>query len=548
MSVKITIAALIYEAKSDIEIDADNVSANCGGLLVSGPQSTVEVLQSLLDVYDIIVQETAGVIRFFHRGTNEQQITIDIDDLAAHEDEDDVERLWSITDPTGIDLPSEVNISYIDPGIAWQKGCQKDKRLNATAENVDSSDVPITMTGAEAKTRCRRKLWTAWLNRFSIKISLPPKYFILQENDLLILANGDEYFLMRIFKLDRGNNFLIQAEGIIERTIGVDFSASADDFGGGENPPVYSSAPIGLKIIDIAPLSDYQFNTVGYYYAVYMLNSIGNWRGAVLYEKNGEEYEQIATVINDITAGSVDGTLADGEVGYWDRKNTIDVLMDDGELESKTEAQCLSGANCAIVGDEIIIFQNAELIDTNKYRLTNLLRGLRNTEDKIATHQEGEPFVLLEAYAVNFKTMNLGEVGIGKTLKIVPSGLSILDIEDEIFTPQANILKPFSPCHIKGTRDGSNNLTITWLRRDRRIFRIFSGLPVPMSESFEKYEIDIMDGETILRTIAVSDVMTADYSAAQQMSDGLTPGNPVTVRIYQMSSVLGRGRVKEQTI
>ena len=107
-------------------------------------------------------------------------------------------------------------------------------------------------------------------------------------------------------------------------------------------------------------------------------------------------------------------------------------------------------------------------------------------------------------------------------------------------------LVPFRPVTIAGTRDGSDNLTITWDRQDRASFPILV-IPPPLSEQTLEFEVDILDGATVVRTITVT-TETASYTAAEQTTDGLTPGDPVDVKIYQISAIVGRGNEGSETV
>jgi hypothetical protein len=51
--------------------------------------------------------------------------------------------------------------------------------------------------------------------------------------------------------------------------------------------------------------------------------------------------------------------------------------------------------------------------------------------------------------------------------------------------------------------------------------------------------------QSVLRTITGLSSPAASYSAANQTSDGLTPGDPVLLRVYQMSAIVGRGIAAE---
>jgi hypothetical protein len=92
---------------------------------------------------------------------------------------------------------------------------------------------------------------------------------------------------------------------------------------------------------------------------------------------------------------------------------------------------------------------------------------------------------------------------------------------------------------VTGTRNASNDLTVTWVRRTRLGGLWVDGRDVPLSETTEAYEVDILDGDTVVRTLTTT-TPSVTYPASQQTTDGLTPGDPVTVTIYQLGQ-LGRG-------
>ena len=69
-----------------------------------------------------------------------------------------------------------------------------------------------------------------------------------------------------------------------------------------------------------------------------------------------------------------------------------------------------------------------------------------------------------------------------------------------------------------------------------------------MSEDTEAYEVDIMDGDTVARTISSLSDESASYTAAQQTADGFTPGDPIDCNIYQLSAAVGRGWPLEATV
>ena len=131
---------------------------------------------------------------------------------------------------------------------------------------------------------------------------------------------------------------------------------------------------------------------------------------------------------------------------------------------------------------------------------------------------------------------------IGRQLyyKAVSVGNSLGNTDEVAFTYTGRNLKPFAPVHVKGVRDGAGNLTISWIRRSRVDGEWRDGVGIPLGEESELYEVDILDGSTVVRTIEVTSP-TASYSAADQVADFGSVQSSVDVRIYQLSAVVGRG-------
>jgi hypothetical protein len=71
-----------------------------------------------------------------------------------------------------------------------------------------------------------------------------------------------------------------------------------------------------------------------------------------------------------------------------------------------------------------------------------------------------------------------------------------------------------------------------------------------LAEDSEAYEVAILDGPTVTRTLQVA-TTSALYTAAQQTADWgapLGPGQSIAVRIYQLSALIGRGAVRSVTL
>jgi len=123
-----------------------------------------------------------------------------------------------------------------------------------------------------------------------------------------------------------------------------------------------------------------------------------------------------------------------------------------------------------------------------------------------------------------------------------PQALDIADPawQQTTFAAKAVGRMPWSPVQIAGARNGGGDLTITWVRRTRFGGVWADGVDVPLNEESERYEVDVMNGANVVRTIALS-TPTTSYSAAQQVADFGSAQSTISVRIYQLSASVGRG-------
>jgi hypothetical protein len=117
------------------------------------------------------------------------------------------------------------------------------------------------------------------------------------------------------------------------------------------------------------------------------------------------------------------------------------------------------------------------------------------------------------------------------------------------FTCQGIAARPYSPCHLKGIRNEAGDLVLTWKRRTRGDGAWKPYVDVVLNETSEAYEVEILAGGVLKRTIAAASP-AATYTAAHQIADlgsVAAPGS-LTINVYQMSETRGRGVGREMTI
>jgi hypothetical protein len=158
----------------------------------------------------------------------------------------------------------------------------------------------------------------------------------------------------------------------------------------------------------------------------------------------------------------------------------------------------------------------------------------------------GSPFVLLDDHVIAL-ARGLGALDRAIDLRIVASGHSHDDPSALALTvtPRKTALMPLSSVHAKASREG-DGVHLTWIRRTRREGDAW-GVEVPLGEDTEAYEVDILDGSNVVRTLASSSPAVL-YTIADELADFGIAQASLTIRICQLSSTIGRGHPAEFTL
>jgi len=287
------------------------------------------------------------------------------------------------------------------------------------------------------------------------------------------------------------------------------------------------------------------------------------WPGnvAVWRSYSDEGFEVFQTFGTRARLGTLVADLAAGPTSRFDMANQLVVDLRSGTLESVTDLALFGGANALAIESapgvwEIVQGSSADLVATGRYRLTRLLRGQRGTEHAVAANVVAGARVVVLDEAVARMPVAQADLGLPWNWRIGPASLPFTDDSyvAAAFTPAGVGLRPFSVGHVEQpSRRGRipGDLTIRWTRRDRALVSdSWAAVEVPMSESSEAYEIDILDGATVKRTFTVA-TPSALYTAAEQVADWgatLGPGDTLDIRIAQLSALVGRGATRTITL
>jgi hypothetical protein len=274
------------------------------------------------------------------------------------------------------------------------------------------------------------------------------------------------------------------------------------------------------------------------------------WPGRVnLLKSAGGSFAQNVQLTRAAVVGETTTALYAGPEGRWDDGNAVWVKLSSGALTSRAALDVLNGANaCAIRnadgGWEVLQFRNAELTAPLTYKLSGLLRGQAGTEGEMRNPvAAGAPFVFIDG-ALRQLNVSLADRNVATAWAYGPAGVALSDPRyvTETVTFAGNGLRPLSPVHVRGVRDGATqDIAISWKRRTRIGGDGWDGGDVPLSEAVESYRVEIMSGASVVRTLTASSPSVV-YTAAQQTVDfGSATFSPLDLRVAQISDVFGAG-------
>ncbi len=543
------VAELLQEAGlTPSDYDVTRLTDTVEGFILQQPITVRSALEYLASAYFFDCVESDGLLKFVPRGS-ESVLSIPEDDLIPTS-KNEIDDILGIKYAQGLELPQRVNVTYIDRPFNYDPVTQASQRQTTGAVDQVTMNLPIVMSATLAKQIADITLYSAWKERVSFELIIPPKYVRLEPTDVITVTVSGVPHEMRVIKTDMEKYGLMKVAAIAEDISSYDFYTPPGSTGGTVEPPVLVPDTL-IQFVDAPPLPTDSTSNQGLLRLGVAPDGPG-WNGAAIYrstdggEAGGNTFDLLAGLDGPAVFGAIITNLADGVFETWDENNTVDVILTSGSLISVNELAMLNGSNAALIGNELVQFQNAQLIGESTYRLSRLLRGRQGTEWAIDTHQLGDRFILLSPALY---TTTIANNNIGKLLyyKAVTVGNTLSTTEEKAFTYTGNNLRPFSPVHIKGSRDSGNDLTVTWIRRTRvdGDWRDFVG--VPLGEETESYEVDILGRGNVVRMLT-STSPTVTYTEADQITDFGSAQSSVDVKIYQLSAVVGRGYAGIATI
>jgi hypothetical protein len=524
--------ALIVEicARAGVmDVDVTGVWGVVRGFAVPSTDSPRAQLQSLMLAYGVEVAERDGRLTFVMRAGRADAV-LTRDNLVR----DDGGDLTLIRVPEA-EVAGRIRLSYVAEGGAFDLRVAEAVFPDQSAAQSSGSDVPLVLTGAEARAIAERWLAESRVARDTARFALPPSS-PLGAGDVVAFADSDAGAgLWRIDRTTLSTAREVEATRIDPAVYGAPQNTTDN------GPPVVyvPPEPVQPVFLDL-PL----FLSDADPQAPWLALNASAWPGAVAVHRitQGSEFVLDALVSRPATLGVTQTPLPAAPIGRWDNGPAVRVQMT-GALASAPRAAVLGGANLLAIGTgagwEILQFADAELVGPDLYDLRTRLRGQFGTDADMAPEWPAGAQVVLLDTAVTRLPLSLDAVGLSRLYRIGPLNRPLDDpAQRDVQTSFGGVgLRPYRPVHLRA-RVVDGDLAVSWLRRTRWGGDGWNSVDVPLGEEREAYVLRVSKDGALLRDVAL-DAPHWTYTAALQTADGA--GGSFTLSVAQLSATYGAG-------
>ncbi|MBC9248379.1 glycoside hydrolase/phage tail family protein [Paracoccus sp. 11-3] len=531
-------------------IDVSGLWGAAEGYAITALESPRASITTLARHFGFDAVESEGVIRFVMRG-RAPVATIAHDDLVAgNSDGEPIE----LTRAQETELPQALKWQVARADEDYDAALVEAARITVDTSRIASESFPMAVPPEEAERRCRRALQEAWAGRESAVFRLPPSRLALDPADVIALTHHGRVQQFRLTAVAdaeaRGIEAVRQDREAYDLPPGAERPAKL--------PRAVTFGPPEVILLDLPQLHD----DIPAHQPL-IAATAKPWPGALaVYRSAGNDgFELVATVRRRANLGRLATDLWPGPTSRFDFGNVLILDLASGQLESVSDLALFGGANALVVESapgrwEIVQAGSAELIAPGRYRLKRLLRGQRGTEQAMGNPTPAGARVVMLNEALTPLPIPKAHLDIPFNWRIGPARHPVSsDTFTAIsFAPEGEGLRPFSPVHVTQPwrqPHSPGDLTIRWTRRSRALAAdSWQGMEVPMAEEQESYEVRIMDGAAVKRTLT-SNASSALYTSAQQIADWgalLAPADSLTIRICQFSARIGRGTARTTTL
>ena len=392
------------------------------------------------------------------------------------------------------ELLRKVNVTMVDSSIDYTTNKQTaERRSNKIGAKAESSiEIPITASPDFQATVAMRRLNIAWGEMQTYEFELPIAYSALVPTDVVVLTDkAGRRHRMRLMEIQEDGGVLI-----CKASQDAPWVYDADAVGVQAPPPTPTTPGLvgdtTVVVLDIPVLRD-QDDELGYY--VGAAGTGKGWYGAEVQMSTdgGANVGQSLQITIPSVIGSTLTALQHEVSSEYLSAQTLIVQVPE-PLESIDREALLRYGNRAALQRadgswEVLQFQLASQVSGDTFKLSGLVRGRYATRPLAVP--VGARFVMIDD-SLTFVQVQQWMTGTTISYRGVSYGQDSDEADWNVFAVDEPMSQQEWPVHyVRALRDGSNNVTLTWIGRARlgvetapRNSKYFAGYRVSYSDGF----------------------------------------------------------------
>ena len=528
----------------DDEVDVSELEPiNVHGFAISTPMARRNAIAALQTGYLFDYVSREGVITAILRGQDPVD-TITVDDIGAHIDGGDAPAPWTIARKSSYEMPSQVEVKFIDHQHNYEIGVQHARRQSSTEDNIVRIDVPVALSNDEAAQMASIYLHLLHIESETYRTTaMPSRIDDLQPASVVSALIDNVEYTFRVISGNVIDGRIIEVDGARE----VPGAFTSYSVGGAPRMPGGAVATPGTMLLlplDIPTLRP-QDNACGMYMAATSFTQ--PWPGGIAQRSpDSIAWSTVARFDSDVTMGSALNVASGAQPVGWDVESVLNVRLMSGALESTTRDNPTFFAWGNHGRYEIGAFITAVQVDDGTWHIKDMVRGLYDTGRYISTHELGDWFVVLGDSDLARVSLPIDSIGQTQAYRGVTVGMTDASSITTYVAFDSVGLVPFTPVRLDAQLDDVD-WVISWERQDRIYGRRF--WDQPNSETSESYLVQILnDVGSPVRSVDVSDKTTWRYLAEDQISDFGSGQTKLSFSVSQVSSVTGAGNAATITV
>lgn len=533
----------IVQSYTGLSVDTSAIDVTLDGYFISDRTSARNVLETLLEAFQIDLVEKNGALVALSRFRNPDLSIGRASYVALDQTAEQI-----IQREQEAELPSVLAISYQDINADFRSVTCSSRRLVGESRRVRDVQIPLVTSYDRILPATERWLQSLWLERDRLAFAVATSRIDIEVGDIIAIEDNSK--LVVVSRIDEGAERRLQTRAVA----GNNLAASGANTAGrvADSLRTDTIGPPSVAILDLPLLTGDEIP-----HAPRIAVTAQPWPGGAPVFISGADTGFILrqTIERPASVGRLKSALPIGPVGVFDNATVVEVELLRGQLFSVDDLLLFSGRNVlaiqSIAGTwEVLQFANAELIGEGHWRLSRLLRAQAGTEDAMAAGFANDARVVVVNGAVEDLDLTRSEAERQINLRV---GLVGQDATDQFVTSLSVTsarrgLLPLSPVHLGAVRDPQNDdLMLSWIRRTRIDGDLWEVPDVPLAEEREEYQISIFRDDSPVRTLSASQPNVI-YAQSDQLVDfGFLPDD-ITFSVAQLSASEGPGIERQRTI